>query len=66
MTKTPLTQYLSATGDSQAALASAVGVTQGAISKMVLAKRTVFVITNKSGKPIKLLEERIVSSSKAA
>lgn len=61
MSKTPLKAYLET--NSQASLAQAVGLTQGAISKMLLAGRNVFVVSHQGG-TIELVEEKQIANSK--
>ena len=65
MTKIPLTEYLSQPGKSQQKLALAVGVTQGAISKMIRTKRDVEVIEHDDGS-IELVEQRVIGSTSTA
>jgi DNA-binding Xre family transcriptional regulator len=66
MTKIPLPQYLEQPGNSQALLAAAVGITQGAISKMKLSGRNVFVLLSEAGEVLELVEEKSITSSSAA
>lgn len=62
MNRTSLEQYLE--DKSQASLARAVGLSQGAISKMLRAGRNVMVIEHDDGK-IELIEERLIRRATA-
>lgn len=59
MTRTPLKEYLDRPGVTQKSLACAVNLTQGAISRMFLSDRTIFVIET-DGR-VELREERVVA-----
>jgi predicted transcriptional regulator len=50
--KIPISKFMADRGLSQAEAALIVGVTQGAISKAVLAERDVYVVVDASGKVI--------------
>lgn len=63
MKKTALEAYLQL--HSQSDLADAVGLTQGAISKMVRTKRKIIVVEHESG-AIELTEEKPIAKSKSA
>jgi predicted transcriptional regulator len=63
MFKTPLNDYMKTHGLSQADMAELVGLTQGAISKMLLRQRSVFVID--SGSAVSLVEEKVVAAPSA-
>lgn len=59
MSKTPLAKYLKKT--SQVHLAEAVGLTQGAISKMLRVGRNVYVVADSRNEQIKLVEEKVIA-----
>lgn len=58
MNRIPLDKYLE--GKSQASLARAVGLSQGAISKMLRTGRNVSVVEHENGS-IELIEERVIT-----
>ncbi|OFE11408.1 hypothetical protein PHACT_12690 [Pseudohongiella acticola] len=61
MTRTPIDKYMQDKKLSQSEMAAAVGLTQGAISKMILRRRQIFVI--ESGGRLILVEEKPVAGS---
>ncbi len=64
MNRIPLPDYLKE--NSQASLAEAVGLTQGAISKMMRAGRRIIVVINDSGDVELTEEKRVAFKSDAA
>lgn len=65
MKKTPLVEYLALPGNSQSKLALRVGLTQGAISKMVRTGRKVDVVEHDNG-GVELEEKRVINSASTA
>jgi hypothetical protein len=59
--KTPIKKFLETC--SQADLGAAVGLTQGAISKMVRTGRNVYVVTDSRNKIKRLVEEKPIAPS---
>lgn len=62
MIKTPLSDYMKSKNLSQSEMAELVKLTQGAISKMLLRDRAIFVVEGDG--PIKLLEEKLVAQAR--
>ena len=60
MTKTPIQDWLSESGTSQRELAESVNLTQGAISKMILKGRDVYVLS-RHGKAMSIVEEKLIA-----
>ncbi len=61
MIKTPLSDYMKSKNLSQSEMAELVKLTQGAISKMLLRDRAIFVVEGDG--PIKLMEEKLVAQA---
>lgn len=64
MKKTPLAEYLAQDGKTQTGLGAQVGLTQGAIGKMVRDGRNISVIEHDDTR-IELFEEKVVAQSPA-
>lgn len=62
MKRTPLDEYLEDENNTQKHLAASVGLTQGAIGKMLRAKRTITVVEHDSG-AVELFEEKTIGSA---
>lgn len=63
MTKTPLKEYLEGEDTTQKILAESVGLTQGAIGKMLRTKREIFVIEGPDGE-VELYEGKTIAGSR--
>ena len=59
MTRTPLNDYMKTHSLSQAEMADRVKLTQGAISKMLLKNRSIFVVEGAGA--LKLIEEKVLA-----
>jgi transcriptional regulator with XRE-family HTH domain len=59
MIKTPLNDYMKKHSLSQSEMADRVSLTQGAISKMLLRNRSIFVVEDAGA--LKLIEEKVVA-----